>query len=118
MPRFDPPIHNRSPGSSGGRHRSVLHHASRQHGRREDEMEGKKFPRWVGAAALVASGLVAGGVMASAGVAGAADSSGSSGSVAVAPIAAADDEDAAARRSGETLLTGATAEKVTAAAKK
>jgi hypothetical protein len=82
--------------------------------------------RWLGPAGLVGAGLLAGGILAGSHLAGAATSSSSStsGSTSIAAVAAATtpsggnvDPAKVAHGPDETLLTGTTASKVTAAAK-
>jgi len=75
--------------------------------------------RWLGSAGLIGAGLLAGGILAGSHLAGAAPSSGSNSNTAAAAAASTGPQDPASMRHGpdETLLTGSTASKVTAAAK-
>jgi len=73
--------------------------------------------RWIGAAGLLGAGLLAGGILAGSQIAGAATPSASSNMAAATASSGRVDPAAMAHGPGETLLTGTTAAKVTAAAK-
>ncbi len=72
--------------------------------------------RWIGAAGLLGAGLLAGGILAGSQIAGAASSGNSNTATATAANGRVDPA-TMAHGPGETLLTGTTASKVTAAAK-
>jgi hypothetical protein len=74
--------------------------------------------RWFGAAGLLGAGLLAGGILAGSHIAGAAGTSSTASSVAASSSASSRmDPATVAHGPGETLLTGGTASKVTAAAR-
>jgi hypothetical protein len=74
--------------------------------------------RWIGGAGLLGAGLLAGGILAGSHIAGAATAtSGSTSTVAAAASTTHPDPAAMTHGPGETLLTGTTASRVTAAAK-
>lgn len=82
---------------------------------------GRVRRRWIGSAGLIAAGLVAGGILAGSHLAGAATPASSSNANSTAAAAAAPNANmnpaTVGHGPGETLLTGTTASKVTAAAK-
>ncbi len=73
--------------------------------------------RWIGAAGLLGAGLLAGGILAGSQIAGAASSSGNSNTATALAANGRVDPATVAHGPGETLLTGTTASRVTAAAK-